>query len=758
MDVRPRVKRLQNNNFPVSWTLMASALLGLLLIQDPVAFTLRSAKDGPWSDPSTWTEGCTPRAGDLVQVRHRVLYDAASDDPIRMIHVAGTLEFSRTVSTRLVVGLLKIQPGDSAIEHGFTCGDKAPGDGPMPALLVGTPEDPIPAGVTAEIRLTLFPGTDADSLPAIVACRGRWEIHGAPLGRPWLKLDRTAKAGDADVLLAEAPAGWAPGDELIVTASHSETKERQTEERRIAKIVGRTLTLDRPLTFEHFGEGEMRSEAALLSRNVRVVSGDGPRGHTMYHRGSAGSISHAEFRRLGKKGVLGRYPIHFHLARDTMRGSSVVGAVIRESDNRFLTIHATDYLVVRDCIGYKSVGHGFFLEDATEQHNLLDRNLAVQAADAPRLPKQVLPFDPNDGAGFWWANGRNSLVRNVSCENETYGFRFDIARSSGFDPVLPLRGPDGTEAPRDVRTVPFTRFEQNEAHSEGLYSFRFGEDRAGVAGDERHPFIARNLLTWETHYALRPNVRCFLMDGLRIVRAAYGVYHPDYDAHVYRDISMTLVNAEPVNRGHDDESVQDGAFTYENLVLEQCRLGRDPLIQMACTSPRADQAGHFRGLTIRESRSRGANVVDLGGGPRNDRLQHPVTYYFHEPDRVTAVTSRRFPGEGAAVEGFTGPDVRARDAGAVAFPKLLDPVDDQPPATIITSVRRSGDRLRLRGVAHDNGEITAVEVDGKAATILSRAAGVVEWEIEVPAAAAVTAASTDAAGNHEKTPHVHAAP
>ena len=113
----------------------------------------------------------------------------------------------------------------------------------------------------------------------------------------------------------------------------------------------------------------------------------------MYHRHSAGSISYAEFRHLGKEGVLGRYAIHYHLVGNTMRGSSVIGASIWDSGNRWVTIHGTNYLVVRDCVGYQSMGHGFFLEDGTEVFNVLDRNLAVQARAAEGLPKQVLPFD-----------------------------------------------------------------------------------------------------------------------------------------------------------------------------------------------------------------------------------------------------------------------------------------------------------------------------------------------------------------------------
>ena len=57
---------------------------------------------------------------------------------------------------------------------------------------------------------------------------------------------------------------------------------------------------------------------------------------------------------------------------------------------------------------------------------MLDRNLAVGAETAKRMKDQALPFDPNDGAGFWWANGKNSLTRNVAVGNGEYGYRFDI--------------------------------------------------------------------------------------------------------------------------------------------------------------------------------------------------------------------------------------------------------------------------------------------------------------------------------------------
>lgn len=756
--------------------ILISFLLTVGARGEPVKFDAVSAKSGPWSEAATWG-GRVPAGGERVQVRAGdvVTYDVESAHALRMIHVAGTLTFSREKNTRLEVGLLRVTPGEACSEDGFDCHDDAPlaGGAAIPVLEIGTREAPVPAGVTAVIRLRHFEGMNPETLPAIVACGGRWDIHGAPVPRTWLKLAATVKAGGKSVTMEQAPAGWRAGDRVIVTGSKEQDYldalnkaprgafAGATEERVIAAIDGATVSFDRALEYTHFGEGIMRSEVALLSHNVIVESADpaGVRGHTMYHRDSSGGISYAEFRHLGKRGVLGKYAIHFHLVRDTMRGSGVTGASVWDSDNRWITVHGTDHLLVRDCVGYRSRGHGFFLEDASEQWNVFDRNLAVQAIREKPLPRQALPFDPNDGAGYWWANGRNTFTRNVACENDNYGFHFELRKASGFDPKLRLRGLNGEMEDCDVRELPFVRFEDNESHTEGLYSFNFGDDKNGeIHGDRAHPFIVRNLRAWETHYVLRPNVQFFLCEGLTVKNAVYGVYHPDYDAHVYRDLDFDNINSEPINRGHDDESIQYGDFTYERLTLANCRVGRDPLIQLACTAPRSGVAGHFRDLKIENSRSM-TNVVDLGGGPRSDKLEYPVSYYFHEPNRIRRVVSTKFPdvtGSGGfvAVADWTGPDVLAAEVKDVVFPVLLEPMDDLPPATMVTLVRREGDRLKVSGISHDNGSVAAVRINGTAATIVSEHAGVAEWEVTLPAAAELTAKSRDAAGNEERWPHV----
>ncbi|HEV7403901.1 MAG TPA: G8 domain-containing protein [Chthoniobacteraceae bacterium] len=759
---------------------LLASLSFLQAANEPVKFDARTTASGRWSDAKTWAGGRVPQAGDRVQIRigHSVIYDVESADALRMVHVAGTMRFARDRNTRLDVGLLKVSEDEETTEDGFNCHDAPAASVDAPAVLsratleMGTAAEPIPAGVTALVRLVYFPGTDPEALPAIINCGGRWEIHGAPLSRTWLKLGAPAEVGATQVTLTEAPTGWRKGDHVIVTASKEvysgrtyRNKGGQTEERTIVEIAGDQLTLNEPLDYVHYGAGEYRSEVANLSRNVIVESADpaGVRGHTMYHRDSTGGISYAEFRHLGKENVLGKYALHFHLVRDTMRGSGVIGASIWDSHNRWLTVHGTDYLLVRDCVGFQSVGHGFYLEDGTEQYNVFDRNLAVQAVRGKRLPKQVLAFDANEGSGFWWANGRNTFTRNITCENDLYGYRFEVTKNSAFNPELLIRQPDGTRALSDIRTLPFLRFEDNESHSEGLYSFNFGDPRPGsVHGDREHPFIVRNLKAWETHYALRPDVRYFMVEGLDIFIGTYGVYHPAYDEQVYRQVHLNHVDGEPINRGNDDDSIQYGSFTYDGLTLENCRTGRDPLIQLTCTSPTAGATGHFRNLVLTNSDSRGGKVVDLGGGPRNKNLEHAVPYYFHgyrAPGTVTKVMSIKFPeplgADFKAIEGFTGKDVLASDSTTpVAFPQLLNPVDDLPPATMITSVQRAGGKLTVSGVSQDNGDIASIKVNGVEARPTGSAAGVVDWTVtlDLPVTDSIVAEATDKAGNREATP------
>ena len=506
-----------------------------------------------------------PQGGDTVEIMpgHRVVYDHSSDSAFRMVHILGTLAFSRDCNTRLDVGLLKIGGDSSEDGFSFTHADHSAA---RPVLEVGTQDEPIPAGRTARIRLHYFDG-DRDSLPAIVCCGGRMDFHGAPMNRTWLKLGAPAKQGSTEVVLAEPVAGWRVGDRILLTATTRQQKTKgtfrtstrdntQTEECILASIEqGVRIGVTEPLRFDHKCEGDYRGDVANLSRNVTVESGDRDvaRGHTMYHHGSAGSISYAEFRGLGKTGVLGRYSLHFHKVRDSMRGASVIGASIWDSGNRWLTVHGTDYLVVRDCVGYNSIGHGYFLEDGTEVFNVFDRNLAVQACGGKPLPDQVLPFDHNDGAGFWWANSRNAFVRNVACECDEYGFRFDIEKTVNFNAVLAVPRLEGPAQLTDLRKVPFLRFEDNEAHCMRRHAFNLGGMNGmgrggcgGVGPDEQHPFVIRNMRVWNSHWAFHTHAPSVMVDGFDMHDVEYGLWRQNFTGHAYRGVRMELVTVKDV--------------------------------------------------------------------------------------------------------------------------------------------------------------------------------------------------------------------
>lgn len=765
---------------------------------------IRSRQGGAWSAAATWEGGKVPTAGARVQVHrgHAVVYDVASDEVIRSIHVAGKLAFAPDRDTRLTVGLIKIQAGDDASEDGFDCeGHQAEpvAGGARPALEVGTPDRPIVREHTTLIRLAYVEGMDRQTCPAIICCGGRMDFHGTPMNRTWVKLGATASAGSDAVTLAEPVTGWRAGDRVIVTATRGDngtggTRRRKpgdaprhekkgdggyrtdaepgvpvfTEERTIGALSDDRLTLDRPLEFEHLGAGDYRGEVANLSRNIVVESADpgGVRGHTMYHRGSAGSISYAEFRHLGKEGVLGKYSLHFHRLGDSMRGCSVVGASIWDSGNRWITIHGTNYLVVRDCVGYQSVGHGFFLEDGTEVNNVLDRNLAVQAYIAKKLPEQILPFDQNEGAGFWWANSRNSFTRNVTCENDRYGYRFEATPNRRPGLSFAVLQPDGSRQAVDIRTEPFIRFEGNESHCDGKYGLNLGEGVDRVGPDHRHPFVVKDMKIWKVHYAFRPESPSVLVDGMTIYRADYGVYNPNYDHHVYRDLAIIETDTEPFNRGLDDQSVQYGPLTVDGLTFDGISgySSSVPMIQISDNNPTGSAVSYFRNVRVVNRKDKGRRpLANVGGGtrtPPRTRLGVPIYLLDHfgagRHAKVASTRARDLIEDGAAYRAeppLTGDLSRVTEVSDVEFPTLLTPANDLPPVTIITRLGREADgSLHVRGTTAGQSPIQVVRVNGRPANLDGA-----DWWVVLNAGdhagGKLVAVAEDAAGLIEASPH-----
>jgi G8 domain len=677
------------------------ALLLMAVVSAKVAAEpplVRSAKSGAWSAKETWDLGRVPKAGDRVVIRsgHQVGYDVASEEVIRLLQIAGTLDFARDRSTRLEVGLITVTANEEPSEEGFDCHAvmaemKDMTGSSRPSLLVGRPGLPILPGFSATIRLHYIEGMDKLSCPAIVSCGGRMEFHGTPIPQTWLKIRQTADGGATSLHVDEWAEGWKQGDQIIVTSTRRQRDGRgvggdflagaQTEERRVTGLSPRDFTggyaikLDRPLAFSHFAEGNFRAEVANLTRNVVVESADpdGVRGHTMYHKNSAGSINYAEFRHLGKRDEKGRYSIHFHLAGETMRGSSVIGASIWDSHNRWITIHGTDALVVRDNVGYKSVGHGYFLESGTEVNNILDHNLAALVLPGKPQKDQEVPFDLNRGAGFWWANSQNSFTRNVAAECAEYGYRFDTKKTEAYDPIRPIRQPDGTMKPQDTRILPFVKFEGNEAHTMKFFclnlrgvtrpdrgldfysqSESLSRESAEAIPEPGHPFWIRDFRGWEANWATHLGTTGVFIDGLDVFRS---------DVAIWR-------------------SIMDGSG--------------------------------FRRMTTKDMRV-------------ND-IHNPLS------------------------SGYS-PSKEESDRGV--FRGVSSFKDDMPPTTVVTSAVREGNLVTVKGSTADTSDLRRVTVNGRPAR--STRGSFAEWEIALDAPAGkpfdITATSEDVHGHVEPRPH-----
>jgi hypothetical protein len=112
---------------------------------------------------------------------------------------------------------------------------------------------------------------------------GRIEMHAVGRTPRWTQLRQTAGVGASTIELLVDNADWQVGDEIVVASSDYATEDHRTNERRrITAVSGRTVTLNEPLTYWHFGAPEvkkrfgfpvdLRAEVGVLASNV-VIEG-----------------------------------------------------------------------------------------------------------------------------------------------------------------------------------------------------------------------------------------------------------------------------------------------------------------------------------------------------------------------------------------------------------------------------------------------------------------------------------------------------
>jgi hypothetical protein len=283
--------------------------------------------------------------------------------------------------------------------------------------------------------------------------------------------------------------------------------------------------------------------------------------------------------------------------------------------------------------------------------------------------------------------------------------------------------------------------------------------------DAKHPFIIRNMKIWEVHYAFRPQSPSVLVENMHISQADYGIYHPNYDHHVYKNLTISDTQEEPFNRGHDDDSIQYGPLTVDGLTFAGLVRSEIPMIQISDDNPHNAET-HIRNLRIIGPRDNGKRAIVNLGGPRPiPKTPTCVPVYIHDyfgPGRhakVISTKSRHLRTDGLEYmvkPPLTGDFSRVAVVKDVPFPKLLDSVDEMMPGTIITHVKSTAlGTVLVRGTTTDNGTVTKVLVNGKQAKALQP--NFAQWEATLTdvgdGSVAIEAFAEDAAGNVELARH-----
>ena len=447
-----------------------------------------------WSDPTSW-DGAPPEAGTAVSIPagKRIVLDQDID-----------------VASLTIAGELVCAAQDLAVRAGFVmvhAGGR---------LVCGTVAEPF----TNRLRITLTGGaTEANEMGMGAKFLGAMsggviELHGETR-RSWLRLARNGRAGDAELLLEAAP-NWRAGDRVVIAST--DYYWDQAEERTVAGMAGEKVTLDEPLSFLHWGTLQVfphqnlsgltmldeRAEVGLLSRNI-VIEGDelsgvaGFGGHIMAMSGAKLYLSGVELNRMGQRGRLARYPVHWHMM-GSVEGQYVEQSSIHHSYNRCVTVHASHQAVVKDNVCFDHIGHGFFLEDGVEEGNNFTGNLGL-VSRRPRTGQQLLASDIsfNGPATFWISNPNNEFRGNVAAGSEGSAFWYmPLSRAVGETWKIPaFRALYQEIAPFRRR---FGEFNGNVAHSSrtGLFvSGQGGQDEAGSVGTNEEFFHSFNLPVFE---------------------------------------------------------------------------------------------------------------------------------------------------------------------------------------------------------------------------------------------------------------------
>uniref|UniRef100_A0A8C8AY47 Hyaluronoglucosaminidase n=1 Tax=Otus sunia TaxID=257818 RepID=A0A8C8AY47_9STRI len=304
--------------------------------------------------------------------------------------------------------------------------------------------------------------------------------------------------------LVDEVSSWLPGDRIVVAST--DYSMHQAEEFNLLpcpECKSNQVKIDGSPLYLHIGEVidgvDMRAEVGLLTRNILIqgemedscygqnqcqfFSFDTFGGHIKILRNfSSVHMSGVELKNMGQQ-ILGSYPVHFHLAEDVderggyERPTYLDNLAIHHCFSRCVAIHGTHGLLVKDTIGYDTLGHCFFLEDGTEQRNTFYHNLGLLTRSGTILPSDrseamclairshvygnYVPVPSTDCMAvstFWIANPNNNLIENAAAGAQDVGIWYIFHR-------VPTGQSEGQYPEGHAEHTPLGVFYNNRVHS-----------------------------------------------------------------------------------------------------------------------------------------------------------------------------------------------------------------------------------------------------------------------------------------------------
>lgn len=126
----------------------------------------------------------------------------------------------------------------------------------------------------------------------VVQSGGSLQLHGEHK-TPWIKLARSAQAGQRAITLVQPAVGWVAGDRIALPSTGL-VGQNCSEVATVLGVQGATVTLSSPLKHEHvghYGDVRLNGEAGILSRNIRITGDNTNEQHAECVAALAGSFT-----------------------------------------------------------------------------------------------------------------------------------------------------------------------------------------------------------------------------------------------------------------------------------------------------------------------------------------------------------------------------------------------------------------------------------------------------------------------------------